>query len=61
MATAAKRRRDRGDRTGTDTDEETLSSIAGLSALSCLGKVNHLSVQELGVRKCMRERRGGGE
>ncbi|CAM9147585.1 unnamed protein product, partial [Pylaiella littoralis] len=45
----AKRKTDQGDQTATDTDEETLSSIAGLSALSAQGKMNHLSVQELGA------------
>lgn len=39
----------KNDQTGTDTDDDTLTSIAGLSALSSQGKRNHLSVQELGV------------
>lgn len=47
--TTAKEGDEKRDQTGTDTDEENLSSIAGLSALSSQGKRNHLSVQELGV------------
>lgn len=46
---SARGRREEGDKTASDTDDDGLSSIAGLSALSSLGKRNHLSVQELGV------------
>ncbi|CBJ49003.1 hypothetical protein Esi_0115_0046 [Ectocarpus siliculosus] len=47
-AAAAQARRE-GDRTATETDDDALSSIAGLSAWSIQGKRNHLSVQELGA------------
>lgn len=46
------------DRTATDTDDDNLSSIAGLSALSSKAKRNQLSVQELGVS--LELRRGWG-
>lgn len=41
-AAAVAREKGEGDQTATDTDDE-------LSALSSLGKRNHLSIQELGV------------
>lgn len=49
-AAAARARGEEGDQTGNDTDDDGLSSTAGLSALSSLAQRNHLSVQELGVR-----------
>ncbi|CAM9761994.1 unnamed protein product, partial [Scytosiphon promiscuus] len=39
----------RDERTATDTDDDNISSIADLSALSSKAKRNHLSVQELGA------------
>lgn len=52
----AKAKWGRDDQTETDTDEDNMSSIAGLSALSSQGKQSHLSVQELGVRGAKRRR-----